>query len=68
MAHYLKSQGHSEGLYNQTLTIFTVSSLTAGPFATKLGVLIQHYKLECYVEKEDCCIQDQGHSEGSKCQ
>ena len=67
MAHYLKSQGHSEGLYNQTLTIFTVSSLTAGPFATKSGLIVQHHKSECPVEKWDYCIQGQGHSEGSKC-
>ena len=41
---------------------------TADTFATKLGLIVQHYKLECTVEKLGYCIQDQGHSKGSKCQ
>ena len=62
----VQRQGHSEGLHNQNLTIFTISS-TAGSFATKLGLLVQHYKPECSVEKLDYCFQGQGHSEDSKC-
>ena len=64
--HYLQCQGHSEGLYNQDLIIFTVFE-TAGLFATKLGLVAQHHKLECPVEKWVCCFQGQGHSKGSKC-
>ena len=41
---------------------------TAGSFATKLGLIVQHHKPECSVEKWDYCIQGQGHSKGSKCQ
>ena len=26
LVHYRQSQGHSEGLYNQNMTIFTISS------------------------------------------
>ena len=63
----LQCQGHSEGLYNQNFTIFTLSS-TAGSFSTKLGLLVQHHKPECSVEKLDYCVQGQGHSEDSKCQ
>ena len=41
---------------------------TVGWFGTKLGLIVQHHKPECLVEKWDYCIHDQGHSEGSKCQ
>ena len=40
---------------------------TAVPIAIKLGLIVQHCKLEC-VEKLDYCIYGQGHSEGSICQ
>ena len=67
--HCLECQGHSEGLYNQIMTSFTYYIFqTAGPFAAKLGFIVQHYKPECPVEKWDYCVQGQGHSEGSKCQ
>ena len=62
--HYLQCQGHSEDLCNQNKTIFYYIFQTAGPFATKLGVVVQHYKLECPAEKLDYCVQGQGHSEG----
>ena len=45
-----------KGLYNQ--------NMTAGPFAYKLGMLVQHHKPECSVGKCDYCIQGQGHSKG----
>ena len=35
------------------------------PFATRLGLIVQHHKRECPVEKLDYCIQGQGHSEDS---
>ena len=50
LVHDFQCQGHSEGLYNQDLIIFTVFE-TAGLFATKLGLVAQHHKLECPVEK-----------------
>ena len=40
----------NEGLYNQNMTISTVFQ-TAGPVATKLGLIVQHYKPECPAEK-----------------
>ena len=49
------------------MTISTVFQ-TAGPVATKLGLIVQHYKPECPAEKLDYCAQGQGHREGSICQ
>ena len=62
LVHYLQCQGHSEDLHNQNMTIFTL--LTAGLFATKLDLIVQHQKLECPLEKLDSCVQGQGHSKG----
>ena len=53
----------NEGLYNQNMTISTVFQ-TAGPVATKLGLIVQHYEPECSAEKLDYCVQGQGHTEG----
>ena len=39
---------------------------TADPFATKLGLIVHYHKLECFMEKLDCCVQSQGHSKISK--
>ena len=64
---FRQCQGHNEGLYNQNMTISTVFQ-TAGPVATKLGLIVQHYKPECPAEKLDYCAQDQGHTEGKECQ
>ena len=61
LVHYLLCQSHSEGLYNQKITIFTI---TTGPFATKFLMIVQHHKPECPVEKWVYCIQGQGHSKG----
>ena len=64
IGHYLQCQGHSQNLCIQNKTYFYYIFQTAGPFATKLGVVVQHYKPECPVEKLDYCVQGQGHSEG----
>ena len=40
---------------------------TTGLFTTKLAVIVQHHKPECPVQKLGYCLQDQGHSKGSKC-
>ena len=66
LVHYHQRQGHSEGLYNQNMTISTIFQ-TAGPFAIKLSLVVQHYKPECPAVKLGYCIQDQGHNEGLKC-
>ena len=50
------------------MTSFTIFYKTAGWFATKDGLKVQHHKPECSVEKWDYCVQGQGHSKGSKCQ
>ena len=65
LVHCLQCQGDSKGLYNQNMTIFYYIFRTAGPFVTKLGLIVQHHKLECPVEKWDYCVQGQGHCEGS---
>ena len=67
LVHYLKCQGHSEPLYNDKKDYFYDIFEIAGPFATKLDLIVEHHMPECPVEKWDYCIQDQGHSEGSKC-
>ena len=40
---------------------------TAGPFATKLDLIVQHHKPECPVGKLGHCIQGEGHSESLEC-
>ena len=67
LVHCFQCQGHSKGLYNQGMTVCYIF-LAACQFATKLGFIVQHHKLDCPVEKWDYCIQGQGHSKGSKCQ
>ena len=37
-------------------------------FSTKLGLIKHYHKPECYMEKLNCCVQGQGHSNTSKCQ
>ena len=32
---------------------------TAGPFAVKLGLMVQHHKPECLVKRMDCCVSFQ---------
>ena len=52
LVHCVQCEGHSEGLYNQNMTISVLSSKqTAGRFATKLGLIVQHFKPECPVGK-----------------
>ena len=48
-----------------SISIFTI---TAAPFATKLGLIVHYHKPECFTEKLDCCVQGQAHSKISKCQ
>ena len=60
------AQGHSEGLYNQNMTISTLSSAVS--FTTNLSFMVHHHKSECLLRKLERCVQGQGHSEGSKSQ
>ena len=58
LVHFVQCQGHSEGLYNQNMTISTISSKLLVCFATKLGLIVQHHnKLECPVKKWDYCVK-----------
>ena len=41
--HYHQCQGHSEGLYNQNITIFTLSSKLL-VCLQQLGFIVQHHK------------------------
>ena len=68
MVPYRQCHGHSEGLHNQNMTISTISSKHAGPFAIKLSLVVQHYKSQCPAVKLGYCVQGQGHNEGAKCQ
>ena len=65
LVHCLECQGHSEGLSNQNMTVFTLFSKLLVCLQT--DVVVQHHKPECPVEKWDYCVQGLGHSEGSKC-
>ena len=63
LVRYLQCKGHNEGLYNQNMTIFTVSS--------KLQIQlqpnwfdIQHHKPECQAEKLVHFLQCQCLNEG----
>ena len=47
--------------------LFLLYLLNCCYFATRLGLLVQHHKLECPVRKWDYCIQGQGHSKGLNC-
>ena len=49
------------------IQLFLLSLLNCRLFATKLALVVQHYKLECPVEKLDYCVQGQDHSKGPKC-
>ena len=64
LVHHRQCQGHSGGLYNQNMTISTIYFKTARQFATKLSLLVRHYKPECPAEKLHYCGQGQGYSDG----
>ena len=66
VVHYLQRQGHSKGLYNQNMTIFTISAKMLVHLQPDM-IPVQHHRPEYSVKKWDYCVQDQGHSEGSKC-
>ena len=62
---YHQSQGHSDGLHNQNMTVSTVFA-ELGSFAAYLSLVVD--QPECLAKIWDCCVQGQGHSEGSEFQ
>ena len=48
--HYLESQGHSEGLYNQNMTISAIPSELLVSLPPNL-LIVQHDKWQCPVKK-----------------
>ena len=54
--------------YDPNMTISTISSKLLVCLQAKLGLIVQHHKLECPVENLDYFIQGQGHNKGSECQ
>ena len=67
IVRYFQGGGHSEGSYDQNMTLSTLSSELLIPwqpnFFLKWYVIISQSVLG---KKLDYCIQGQGHSEGSK--
>ena len=47
---YLQGQGHSEGSYNQNMTLYYIF-LFADPFTNGLSLMVTHHKPECLVKK-----------------
>ena len=63
----VQGQGHSEGLYDQNMTLSTIFSELLIPWQPNLVwwyIIISHSILW---KKLDYCIEGQGRSEGSKC-
>ena len=58
---YFQGQAHWKQSYNQNMTISTRSFQLLIHFATKLGLIVDYDKPECFMEKFDCCVQGQGH-------
>ena len=56
LVHCFQCQGHSMGLYHQNMTISAISSELLVNLQTKHGLIVQHHKPECPVEKLDYCI------------
>ena len=52
---YLQGQGHSEGIYVIKMWLFLLHFLNFWCIASKLGLIVQHHKPECAMEKSDCC-------------
>ena len=46
LVHCFQCEGHSDGLYNENMTISTIILKLMLRFAIKLGLIVQHRKLE----------------------
>ena len=64
---YLQDQGHSEGSYDQNMTLSVISTellILRQPDLVWWYIVIS----QCCVKKIDYCIEGKSHSEGSECQ
>ena len=80
VAYYQEAMCHVEKLVHHLQCKVTVRAYiikydyfyyifqTAGPFAIKLSLVVQHYKPESPAVKLGYCVQGQGRNEGLKCQ
>ena len=70
MGCYLQSQGHSNSVWVHTMKswLFLSYVLNCWSFGDQLSLTAHVHKLECLVKRLFCCIQGQGHSEGSELQ
>ena len=64
---FLRSRSLQELIWSKYDNCYS-SCCTADPSATKLGLIVNYRKPECYKKKLDCYVQGQGHSKISKCQ
>ena len=53
---YFQGQGHSQGSYDQNMTVSTISSELLLHLLTKLGLIVHFHKPDCLIEKLDCCV------------
>jgi len=67
---YLQGQGHSNWISVHTMKYdcFYYMFWTADFFDYQLSLTVRVHDLECLVKRLLCCIQGQGHSEGSELQ
>ena len=70
MGCYLQGQGHSNWVWVHTMKswLFLLYVLNCWRFGDQLSFTVHVHKLECLVKRLLCCIQGQGHSEGSELQ
>ena len=70
MGFHLQGQGHSNWISVHTMKYgyFCYMFWTADFFGNQLSLTVLVHKLECLVKRLLCCIQGQGHSEGSELQ
>ena len=65
---YLQGQDHSNWISVHTMTISIICYELLISLGEQLSFTVLIHKLECLVKRLLCCIQGQGHSEGSELQ
>ena len=71
MGFYLQGQGHSNWISVHTIKydyFFILCSELLISGGNQFSLTVHVHKLECLVKRLLCCIQGQGHSEGSELQ
>ena len=70
MGFYLQGQGHSSwiSVHKSNMTISIICSELLILLGDQISLTVHVHKLECFVKRLLCCIQGQGHSEGSELQ